>query len=69
MTYVALRVKKLEDLIVEPMTLDRLQAPKKMRHLNYRLKEEEWLDSLAKDTLHSLLKNHIALNISNIQTG
>ena len=30
MTYVALsRVKKLEDLIVEPMTLDRLQAPKK----------------------------------------
>ena len=29
MTYVALsRVKKLEDLIVEPMTLERLQASK-----------------------------------------
>ena len=69
MTYVALsRVKKLEDLMVEPMTLDRLQAPKKMCNLNYRLKEEEWLDGLAKDTLHSSLYNPIALNISNIQT-
>ena len=56
MTYVALsRVKKLEDLMVEPMTLDRLQAPKKMCNLNYRLKEEERLDGLAQDTLDSLL--------------
>ena len=56
MTYVALsRVKKLEDLIVEPMTLDRLQAPRKMYNLHYRLKEEERLDGLAKLTLQSLL--------------
>ena len=61
MTYVALStLKKLEDLIVEPMTLERLQAPRKMCNLHYRLKEEERLDDLAKLTLQNLLYNPVA---------
>lgn len=55
MTYVALsRVKKIEDLIVEPMTMERLQAPKKSCNLKYRLQEEKRLDDLAKETSHIL---------------
>lgn len=55
MTYVALsRVKKIEDLIVDPMTMDRLQAHKKSCNLKYRLQEEERLDDLAKETLQIL---------------
>ena len=53
MTYVALsRVKKLEDLVIEPMTFDRLQAPEKSTNLQYRLQEEERLNALASMTLH-----------------
>ena len=53
MTYVALsRVKKLEDLIVEPMTLERLQASKKSTDLKYRLQEEERLNTIAKKTMN-----------------
>ena len=55
MTFVALsRVKKIEDLIVEPMTMERLQAPKKSCNLKYRLQEEKRLDDLAKETSHIL---------------
>ena len=51
MTYVALsRVKKLQDLIIEPMTFERLQAYKKSTFLQYRLLEENRLDSLSKIT-------------------
>ena len=57
MTYVALsRVKKLEDLVVEPMTLERLQAAKKSQNLHYRLREEERLNRLATTTLKNLQK-------------
>lgn len=56
-TYVALsRVKKLEDLIVEPMTLERLEASKKSSNLKFRLEEEKRLDTLANETLNSYLK-------------
>ena len=55
MTFVALsRVKKIEDLIVEPMTMERLQAPKKSCNLKYRLQKEKRLDDLAKETSHIL---------------
>lgn len=38
MTYVALsRVNKLEDLVIEPMTFDRLQSPGKSTILKRRL--------------------------------
>ena len=48
MTYVALsRVKRLQDLIIEPMTFERLQAYKKSNFLKYRLIEEKRLDSLS----------------------
>lgn len=41
MTYVALsRVRNLSDLLVEPMTLERLQAPKKSPNLHFRIMEE-----------------------------
>ena len=47
-TYVALsRVKKIEDLVIEPMTFERLQAPQKLANLKYRLKEEKRLDALS----------------------
>lgn len=48
LTYVALsRVKKIEDLVVEPMTLERLQAPQKLTNLKYRLQEEKRLHTLS----------------------
>lgn len=57
MTYVALnRVKKLEDRIVEPMTLERLEASKKPTNLKFRLGEERRLHLLANETLNSYLK-------------
>ena len=55
-TYVALsRVKKIQDLI-EPMTLERLQAVKKSTNFKFRLEEENRLDRLANETLNSHLK-------------
>jgi len=42
MTYVALsRVRNLSDLVVEPMTLERLQAPKKSPNLHSRIMDEQ----------------------------
>lgn len=53
--YVALsRVKKLKDLVVERMTLERLQAAKISPNLQYRLHEEERLNNLHIATLQSL---------------
>ena len=41
MTYITLsRVKKLQDLVIDPMTFERLQAYKKSTFLKYRLLEE-----------------------------
>lgn len=57
LTYVALsRVKKLADLVIEPMTLERLQAARKLTNLQFRIKEEERLDLLAKQTLYRYCK-------------
>lgn len=48
MTYVALsRVRKLSDLVLEPLTFQRLQAPKKSPSLQYRISEEKRLDLLS----------------------
>ena len=56
-TYVALsRVKKIQDLLIEPMTLERLQAVKKSTNFKFRLEEENRLDMLANETLNSHLK-------------
>lgn len=53
LTYVALsRVRRITDLVIEPMTLERLQAVKNLSNLQFRLKEEQRLDSLAKQTLN-----------------
>lgn len=52
-TYVALsRVKKIQDLVIEPVTLERLQAVKKLTNFKFRL-EEKRLDLLANETLKS----------------
>lgn len=55
-TYVALtRVKKIQDLI-EPVTLERLQAVKKLSNFTFRLDEEKRLDLLANKILNSHFK-------------
>ena len=42
MTYVALsRIRNLSDPVVEPITLERLQAPKKSPNLQFRIIEEQ----------------------------
>ena len=47
MTYFALsRVRKLSDLVLEPLTFERWQAPKKSPNLQYRISEEKTLDLL-----------------------
>ena len=56
-TYVALsRVKRIQDLVIEPVTLERLQAVKKLTNFKFRLEEEKHLDLLANETLNSHLK-------------
>ena len=53
-TYVALsRVKTIQDLVIEPVTLERLQAVKKFTNFKLRLEEEKRLDLLANETLKS----------------
>ena len=53
-TYVALsRVKKIQDMVIEPVTLERLQAVKKLTNFKFRLEEEKGLDLLANETLNS----------------
>ena len=53
-TYVALsRVKKIQDMVIEPVTLERLQAVKKLTNFKFRLEEEKRLDLLANETLKS----------------
>ena len=51
LAYVALsRVRTLSDLLVEPMTLERLQAVARTSNYAYRIKEEERLNNLAQET-------------------
>ena len=52
LAYVAVsRVRKLTDLIIEPMTLERLRDIKNKNNYKYRIAEEERLQSLAKLTM------------------
>lgn len=52
LTYVALsRVCKIFDLVIEPVTFDRLHSLKKTSNYKYRLLEEARLERLAQDTL------------------
>ena len=49
MTYVALsRIRNLSDPVVEPITLERLQAPKKSPNLHFKIIEEQGLNKRAK---------------------
>ena len=57
LTYVALsRVRRLSNLVIEPMTFDRLHSIKKTSNYKYRLVEEARLEALAKQTLHNYRK-------------
>ena len=52
LTYVALsRVCKISDLVIEPVTFDRLHSLKKTSNYKDRLLEEARLERLAQDTL------------------
>ena len=52
LAYVALsRVRRLDDLLIEPMTLERLQAVKISSNYKFRLQEETRLNLLSHDTL------------------
>ena len=52
LAYVALsRVRKLEDIIIEPMTHERLCAIKNCSNYSYRIKEEQRLTDLFHETL------------------
>ena len=54
LAYVVLsRVKSLNDLVVEPMTLERLHAIKNCVNYKYRIKEEQRLSDLSKRTCKS----------------
>lgn len=52
LTYVALtRARTLSNLVIEPMTFERLKAVQKNSNYKYRILEEKRLDQLAQDTL------------------
>lgn len=58
LTYVALsRVCKISDLVIEPVTFDRLHSLKKTSNYKYRLLEEARLERLAQDTLRKHSEN------------
>ena len=53
LTYFGLsRVRKLENLIVELMYLERLQSIKDKNNFKYRVLEEQRLDGLAQEMFH-----------------
>ena len=59
MTYVTLsRVRNLSDPVVEPIILERLQAPKKSPNLHFRIIEEQWLNKSAKTTVSTFTSNN-----------
>ena len=45
------RVCKISDLVIEPVTFERLDSVKKTSYYTYRLLEEARLERLAQDTL------------------
>ena len=49
------RVCKIPDLIIEPVTFERLQSVKKTSNYKYRLLEEARLQRLVQPTLHNHL--------------
>lgn len=54
LTYVAVsRVRKLSNLVIEPMNFDRLHSIKKTSNYKYRLLEETRLNTLAQKTLQN----------------
>ena len=58
MTYVALsRATKLADLVIEPMTFDRLRAVTKTSNFKYRILEENRLRQLAAKTIQAACKS------------
>lgn len=58
LAYVALsRVRKLSDLVIEPMSFERLQSIKKTSNYKFRLLEEARLNILAEKTLHNYENN------------
>ena len=58
-TYVALsRVRNLSDPVVEPITLERLQAPKNAPKLHYRIIEVQELSKSAKKTVSTFISNN-----------
>ena len=67
MTYVALsRIRNLSDPVVEPITLERLQAPKKSPKLQFRIIEEQWLNKSAKITVSTFISNNKVVLKNNI---
>lgn len=58
MTYVALsRASKITDIVIEPMTFDRLRAVKKTSNFKYRILEENRLRQLAEKTMQAACKS------------
>ena len=52
------RVRNLSDPVVEPITLERLQAPKKSPNLHQRIIEEQGLSKSAKITVSTFISNN-----------
>ena len=52
------RVRNLSDPVVEPITLERLQAPKTSPNLHYRIIEEQGLSKSAKTTVSTFISNN-----------
>lgn len=63
LSYVAIsRVRKLDDLLIEPMSFERLTSIKKNKNLKYRLEEEKRLQYLAISTKNHFTVSEIANN-------
>ena len=54
LAYVAIsRVKSLNDVVIEPMTLERLHAIKKLSNYKFRILEQQRLTTLSDETIDS----------------
>ena len=52
LTYVALsRVKRLNDMIIEPFPFERISKLRENKSFKYRVREEQRLDELAENTM------------------
>ena len=64
LAYVAIaRVGKLSDLIIEPTTLDRLNAVKKAKNFQYRLDDKKRFDEICKSTITRFRDLHAVLEV------